>query len=607
MVIAVAVTSLYLVQSQLAPDPEEAPTAGEVQVDEGPQEAEPEPPAPSDLEARRAERDAARTTATLRGERFEVEVDNLSGGIRHFRLLGDDRFQTDEGEPLDLITTDRDEYASFRLSLPGAAIRRPEIGPHSAAAELADPIWDLEQVSEREVRMTWEGAGVRVERNLRVGEGPYQLWSWVEVTNTSGATRPVHPELHAFHYVTKAEAEGFFSLPFLPNLSRSPQISSGVCALDGAVVRKDGQGLVETPHAYGVAPHPYGAEELDFAALENLFFVQAMLPSGETAASRCGMLASERGNPVVGTLFESRLVYPTVELAPGGSATWQTLAYLGPKDPDALAAAGHDLNQVVNLGWFAVIARQLAKLLSLIQDLVGNWGLAIILLTVLVRLAMFPLTEHSFRSMAKMRQLKPELDVLNEKYGDDREAKMRATMELYRKHGMGPAKQLSGCLPQLLQMPIFIALYASLSSNIELYHMPFALWWTDLTAPDPYFALPLMLGGLMHLQQRLSPMALDPAQARMMMWMMPVMITVFMLFMPSGLCLYMLTNSVLGLGQQKMNELRVHRESLAREAEQDDDSDASDDASNANPSSPTPSRRPRRGGRRQRRTRRGRA
>ena len=151
-----------------------------------------------------------------------------------------------------------------------------------------------------------------------------------------------------------------------------------------------------------------------------------------------------------------------------------------------------------------------------------------------------------------MKELKPELDRINELYGDDREKKGAAIMELYRKRGVNP---MSGCFPVLLQLPIWFSLYSSLSSNVELFRAPFALWWTDLSSPDAYFILPLALGVLMFVQQKMSPATgVDPVQAKMMLYMMPTMITSFMLFLPAGLCLYMLTNSALSIGQQRLSK-----------------------------------------------------
>jgi YidC/Oxa1 family membrane protein insertase len=154
-----------------------------------------------------------------------------------------------------------------------------------------------------------------------------------------------------------------------------------------------------------------------------------------------------------------------------------------------------------------------------------------------------------------MKELKPEMDRINELYADDREKKSAAIMEMYRKKGVNPA---AGCFPVLLQFPIWLSLYASLSSNIRLLHAPFALWWRDLSSPDPYFILPLALGALMFVQQKMTPPAGgDPLQQKMMLYVMPAMITSFMLFLPAGLCLYMFTNSALSIVQQRVIEARL--------------------------------------------------
>jgi YidC/Oxa1 family membrane protein insertase len=256
----------------------------------------------------------------------------------------------------------------------------------------------------------------------------------------------------------------------------------------------------------------------------------------------------------VGALFSASLRYPKVTLAPGTSTTYRVGAYFGPKMPADLARVGHGVPAAIDLGFFAQISQGLSWLLREIHKRVPNWGFAIILLTILVKLVLYPLTERSFRSMARLRHLKPEMDKINAMYADDREKKGAAVMELYRKQGINP---MGGCLPQLLQLPIWFALYTSLSTNVELFHAPFALWWQDLSAPDPFYVLPLSLGVLMFVQQKITPNTMDPAQAKMMLYMMPVMITAFMLFLPAGLCLYMFTNSALSIGQQKLIESRM--------------------------------------------------
>lgn len=549
-ILLVALGGYYAATKLMAPDP--PPAAERGAATDTPGDEAPAAPGPgADLEARRAQR----RTGSVRGVHYEATIDNVGGGISAFRLIGDARF-TDDGEPMDVVTTEREEYQALRVEL--ARLGLPD-----------DLVWELEQRSEREVRLRWEGQGVRIERAFVAGEGPYQLFQRITLTNTGDRARETRLETSVHHYVRREEESG----GFLGFGSRSPRLSHGTCAFADETVRKDRSDLA--PEGDPPVPHGYGAGNVHFAAVENVYFVQAVA-AHEEPAEQCGLRASNRGVPIDGTLFEARLVYPWETLEPGQERTWNVLGYLGPKENAALEAAGHRLPEVVDLGFFALIAGQLARLLGFIHGFVPNWGVAIILLTLLIRLVLFPLTNLSFRSMARMRQLKPEMDRINELYADNPEKKGAAVMELYRKNKINP---LSGCLPMVLQLPVWWALYTSLSTNIELYHMPFVLWWQDLSAPDPFFALPLALGALMHVQQRMTPTAADPMQAKMMMWFMPIMITVFMLFLPAGLCLYMLTNSALGIGQQKLQEHRLSKHSpiVPADAPSGSDDDGPDD------------------------------
>jgi YidC/Oxa1 family membrane protein insertase len=179
--------------------------------------------------------------------------------------------------------------------------------------------------------------------------------------------------------------------------------------------------------------------------------------------------------------------------------------------------------------------------------MVPSWTLAIILLTVLVKLLLLPLTQKSYSQMQRMSSLKPQMDALREKYGKDKNRLNQEMMNLYKREKVNP---LGGCFPMLLQMPIWIALYRTIYSSAELYQAPMGLWIQDLSAPDPWFVMPLVLGVLMFLQQKMTPTATDSQQAKMMLYIMPVMFTVFMLFLPAGLNLYILVNTILSLAQQ---------------------------------------------------------
>jgi YidC/Oxa1 family membrane protein insertase len=246
------------------------------------------------------------------------------------------------------------------------------------------------------------------------------------------------------------------------------------------------------------------------------------------------------------------LVYPTVELnSDAPPTTAQVAAFIGPKHLDALETADDiegfntGFSSSIDMGWFAIIARPLLSLLTLFYGWVGNWGVSIILLTICVKLATLYWTTKSMRSMKAMASLKPKIDELQKKYGDDRAKIQQEMMALYKAHGVNP---LSGCLPMVLQMPIWFALYKMLSSAGELYLAPFIHGWiSDLTNTDPYYILPVVLMGFMFLQSKLSPATVDNFQQKMMIYGIPLIFGVMSFFFPSGLSLYILTNTILSL------------------------------------------------------------
>jgi YidC/Oxa1 family membrane protein insertase len=243
-------------------------------------------------------------------------------------------------------------------------------------------------------------------------------------------------------------------------------------------------------------------------------------------------------------------LYPTEAVLAPQSRHEETYSfYLGPQEREALKVAGVGLEEAIDYGWFEILAIPILKLLQVFHATVKNWGIAIILLTVFVKLLMNPLTVKSMKQMKEMQNLQPQLAALKEKYKNDRQRLNMETMQLFRTHKVNP---MGGCLPILLQMPIYIALYKVLYNSIELYHAPFFGFYRDLSAPDPYFILPILLGISMVAQQKLTPSAsVDPAQRQMMM-IMPVMFTAFMLFLPLGLVVYIFVNTVMSVIQQWM-------------------------------------------------------
>lgn len=237
---------------------------------------------------------------------------------------------------------------------------------------------------------------------------------------------------------------------------------------------------------------------------------------------------------------------PALALDPGRSGSTSAAFYAGPKDQYRLKEISPYLDLTVDYGWLWWIAQPLFWLLTKIQAIVGNWGVAIILLTVLIKGLFYRLSAASYRSMANMRRVQPKMMEIREQYGDDKQKQSQAMMELYRKEKINP---LGGCLPILVQMPVFIGLYWMLMESVELRHAPFVLWIDDLSVMDPYFVLPLLMGASMWFMQRLNPPPPDPMQAKIMQWM-PIIFTFFFLWFPAGLVLYWLVNNLLSIAQQ---------------------------------------------------------
>jgi YidC/Oxa1 family membrane protein insertase len=244
-------------------------------------------------------------------------------------------------------------------------------------------------------------------------------------------------------------------------------------------------------------------------------------------------------------IYSARAMVP-VSVAPGGSAAVNVPLYVGPQEQRRLQAAAPGLDLVVDYGWLAIIAWPLFWLLEKFYALSGNWGVAIILLTVLIKLVFFPLSAASYKSMAKMKLITPRLQKLREMYPHDRQKMNQAMMELYKTEKINP---LGGCFPILVQIPVFIALYWVLLAAIELRHAPFMLWIKDLSALDPYYVLPILMTATMVLQTRMNPVPPDPVQARVMQ-IMPFVFSIFFFFFPAGLVLYWLVNNILSIAQQ---------------------------------------------------------
>ncbi|QJQ97439.1 membrane protein insertase YidC [Halomonas sp. PGE1] len=237
---------------------------------------------------------------------------------------------------------------------------------------------------------------------------------------------------------------------------------------------------------------------------------------------------------------------PVTSVAAGGEARLGATLYMGPKVQDYLEAVAPNLRLTVDFGWLWFIANPLFWLLDQIHSLIGNWGWSIVLLTIVVKLALWPLSAKAYKSMARMRKLGPEMQRLKEQYGDDRQKMSQEMMKFYQKEKINP---LGGCLPILVQMPVFIALYWMLLESVELRHAPFMFWIQDLSVKDPFFILPILMGASMFVQQLLNPTPPDPMQAKIMR-MLPIVFTFFFLWFPAGLVIYWVVNNIISIAQQ---------------------------------------------------------
>ena len=318
----------------------------------------------------------------------------------------------------------------------------------------------------------------------------------------------------------------------------------------GAAVRSDDESYIKLPFDE-ISEQPFAQlVKGGYAAMLQHYFVSAWIPD-QQKQHHYYTRRDRDGNNFVGFYDEPLVVQPDETVKTGATL------YVGPKEQENLKELSDGLELTVDYGMLWFLAQPLFIVLTWIHSLVGNWGWSIILLTVLVKVVFYPLNATSFRSMAKMRKLGPKLQELKEKYGDDRQKMSQAMMELYKKEKVNP---MGGCLPILVQMPVFIALYWTLLESVQLRHAPWIGWIHDLSQMDPYFILPLIMGASMFVQQMLNPTPPDPVQAKVMKFM-PVIFTFFFLFFPAGLVLYWVTNNILSIIQQYIITKQIEKES----------------------------------------------
>ena len=374
-----------------------------------------------------------------------------------------------------------------------------------------------------------------------VKEG-FELAYTVQVRNTSA--QPLTGELEV-HYSRAID----------PNSEHAPSFFGGVGNLSHASCQ-----VGEEHHKLAPEQSEPDPEELSgpvsYFGIDQQYFLSALYPLEGPQQGRCSLVSTAQVRGVV-------VAFP-LSAAPGQTLTFRFGGYLGPKDPNLLAAVPGpsvrqatgttastytpNLTETIDYGIWAVIAKLLVSIMGFFHGMTGNWGLAIILLTVLVKTILLPLTHRSMVSMEAMKKLQPRVEELRKKYADDRERQNMEMMKLYQEQKVNP---LGGCLPMLIQMPVWIALFTALRNSYEIYQEPFfGPVWRDLTYKDPTYLLPIALGVSMIITQKLQPQMGDPMQAKIMTWFVPILFTATLFNYPAGLALYIFTNNILSIAQQ---------------------------------------------------------
>ena len=344
--------------------------------------------------------------------------------------------------------------------------------------------------------------------------------------------------------VSNQSTENWTGWPY-QQLERKPPIKSG-SMLDGSAYTYTGGAYYKPDTKYQkISFDEIKDEAIDIKTNQGWvsfiqhYFLAAIVPNAETETTLFSKGLSDKR-------YIMGIRLPMLEVASGQTSQVESTLYIGPKLQNHLKSVAEGLELTVDYGWLTVISQPLFWLLSKIHSYIGNWGWAIIILTLLIKLAFYKLSETSYRSMANMRKMTPRIQALKERYGDDRQRMNQAMMEMYKTEKINP---LGGCLPMLVQIPVFIALYWMLMETVELRQAPFIFWIQDLSVKDPFFILPLLMGASMFFQQKLNPPPPDPMQAKMMS-MLPIVFTGLFAFFPAGLVLYWFINNLASILQQ---------------------------------------------------------
>lgn len=504
-------------ERQHTPEPQPAAQSQQAHVQDlptAPKTGQPTPIAPSTegISLSQGERIRVKT------DMIEAVIDTIGGDIRHLELVNH-KATEDKSKNFVLLDDSTPPHVYVAQSgLLGAGLPNHRTQFTAKAGD-----YSLAEGSDKlEIRLSWsDGKGVQVDKVYTFHRGSYVIDLAYDIKN--GGTATFEPSAY---YQVVHDSESNKGSAMMPTYTGAAYFTEAdkykKVSFDD--MKKANLSKNASDGWIGLVQH---------------YFVSAWLPKDGAARE---FYTKHLG----GDLYSAGAVMAVGAIAPGATGNVSSRYYAGPQEQTHLKNVAPGLEYTVDYGWLTVVASPLFWLLSFIQKMVHNWGVAIILLTVMLKAAFYPLSAASYRSMAQMRKLAPRLQHLKERYGDDREKLHQSMMELYKTEKINP---MGGCLPILVQIPVFIALYWVLLGSVEMRHAPFMLWIQDLSAVDPYYVLPILMGATMIIQTSLNPTPPDPIQAKVMK-IMPVVFSVFFFFFPAGLVLYWLVNNILSILQQ---------------------------------------------------------
>ena len=454
---------------------------------------------------------------------LQVTIDTLGGDIvevqllQHFTAMPDDN-----GAPFTLLNRSADSLYVAQSGLIGengtdTAEGRPEFATASSS-------YNIGMSDSINVDLTLNQNGVKIVKRFEFSAGDYSIGVKYLINNLTA-----EPWQANFYGQIRRDSK--------PPLVTS---SGGVMPFLGAAIREEDKNYAKYDFGDMEDESVRATIQGGWVAMVQHYFVSAWVPPVED--KNVFSLRKRSGKD----LYLMDYTGQRISVAPGGSGEYRAQFYVGPKDQERLARLADYLDLTIDYGFLWMVAKPLFAGLKMIQSFVGNWGWSIILLTLVIKIALYPLSAASLKSMAKMRNLQPEMARLKELYGDDRQKMSQELMGLYKKEKVNPA---GGCFPMLLQMPVFLALYWVLLESVEIRHSPWIFWIQDLSAKDPLFVLPILMGASMMLMQKLQPMPTDPMQAKVMQFL-PIVFTFFFMIFPAGLVLYWTVNNLLSMAQQ---------------------------------------------------------